>query len=71
MKIGSKVVYVELICSTAVTTYNDLLGVRGCGLCKCQQLVDSQGRSQDFLKEVSKNSIKLPQQGSGGTAPSH
>ena len=30
----------------------------------------NQGHSQDFLKGVSKNSIKLPEQESGGTVPS-
>jgi len=30
-----------------------------------------QGHSQDFLKGVSKNIIGLPEQGSGGAAPSH
>jgi len=29
-----------------------------------------QGHSQDFLKGVSKNSIGLPEQGSGGAGPS-
>jgi len=30
----------------------------------------SQGCGQDFLKVVSKSSIELPKQGSGGAAPS-